>query len=451
MDSRTNQQENALQHALEWLVTDKMLADVKRHGNTKWCLKSLIFLGLFWAWGMDNGLIQRFQLGLAILQRWSRSSQKLTYQGFIKRLRIWSGRLLPILSDGLRQRIQELSDDQGRVAGHVVMAIDGTRVEVPRTRDNEEWFSRIHTPRSRARKPSRQKPSRRKKVTLPSSPQIWLTVLWNVTWGLLWDWRQGPGRASERAHLLEMLGSLPEKTLLVADAGFQGYEYWQELLKRGHSFLIRVAGQVRLLKGLGFVRQRANLVYLWPEKCMRRHQPPLVLRICEFHDGRNSLWLVTNLLEEAQLSRKQMSDIYRQRWGIELFFRTFKQTFGRGKLRSHAPQNAELELDWSLLALMTVELWSTRELLARGESVRKRSTAAVLRTLQHGLHLAAWGIDFPLLAGLAALSDDGYQRRCKSIRRWPRKKQHDKTGAPQIRSATSQERNIAKQLKAQTA
>lgn len=447
MDSGTNEQDCALRHALEWFVTDKMLADLKRHGNMKWCLKSLIFLGLFWAWGIDNGLIQRFQLGVAILQRWSRSPQNLTYQGFIKRLRNWSGRLLPILIEGLRQRIEELPEDQGRVTGHLVMAIDGTRVEVPRTRDNEAWFSRIPATGRQAGKRSRRRPSRRKKVALPPSPQIWLTVLWNVTWGLLWDWRQGPGGASERAHLLEMLGSLPEKTLLVADAGFQGYEYWQELLKRGHSFVIRVAGQVRLLKGLGFVRQRANLVYLWPEKCLRRRQPPLVLRLCEFHDGRNSVWLVTNLLEEQQLSRKQMSAIYRQRWGVELFFRSFKQTFGRGKLRSHAPQNAELELDWSLLALTTVELWSTRELLARGESVRQRSTAAILRTLQHGLQLAAWGIDFPLLAGLAALSEDGYQRRCKSIRRWPRKRQQDKTGAPKLRSATPQERHIAKQLK----
>ena len=51
MSSGTNEQDGALRQALEWLVTDKMLADLKRHGNMKWCLKSLIFLGLFWAWG----------------------------------------------------------------------------------------------------------------------------------------------------------------------------------------------------------------------------------------------------------------------------------------------------------------------------------------------------------------------------------------------------------------
>ena len=136
-------------------------------------------------------------------------------------------------------------------------------------------------------------------------PQLWLTVLW--------DWRQGPSDSSERAHLRERLDGLPDRTLLVADAGFQGDEHWQTLLDRGHSFVIRVAGQVRLLRGLGHVRRHVNIVYLWPEKNRRRAQPPLVLRLREFHDGRQSVWLVTNLLDERQHSTKQMSDIYRRR------------------------------------------------------------------------------------------------------------------------------------------
>ena len=50
--------------------------------------------------------------------------------------------------------------------------------------------------------------------------------------------------------------------------------------------------------------------------------------------------LVTNVLSKTRLSDKQIVEIYKARWGIELFFRTFKQTFGRRKLRSHSAENA---------------------------------------------------------------------------------------------------------------
>ena len=155
---------------------------------------------------------------------------------------------------------------------------------------------------------------------------------------------------------------------------------------------------------------------------------------------------MTNLLDERQLSNRQMAEVYRRRWGVEVFFRTFKQTFGRHKLRSHAPRNVELELDWSLLALWTLELWSAHELQDRGFALTDRSTAAALFELRRCLQHAALNLDFPLADRLAALRHDGYERRRKSIRRWPRKREQDQTGAPQIHCANLDELLAAIQL-----
>jgi IS4 transposase len=52
-----------------------------------------------------------------------------------------------------------------------------------------------------------------------------------------------------------------------------------------------------------------------------------------------------------KLSDKAALEVYRRRWGIEVFFRTLKQTFDRRKLRWHSASNAPVELEWSLLAL----------------------------------------------------------------------------------------------------
>ena len=444
MRSGTTAERCAFHEALEELLADEIFAGGKRHGNTKWSLKAIAYLGLLWAWGPDEGLQQRLRRGVQIVTGWlRRPGGSLTYQGFTKLLRKWSDRLVPALADRLRQRVRERSE---RVSGHVVIAVDGTRIEVPRTQANEASFNRITVNGQRRRRGK----SRRQSSTRPTAPQVWLTVLWHVSSGLLWGWRQGPSNSSERAHLREMLDLLPEKTLLVADAGFQGYDYWSELLERGHSFLIRVAGQVRLLKGLGYVRQRGDLVYLWPAKNRRRHQPPLVLRMEQFLAKGQSLWLVTNMLDRQQLTTRQMSEIYRQRWGVEVFFRTLKQTFGCSKLRSHAPHNVALELDWSLLALWVMEAWCNDALLARQQSVRLRSTAGALRILHCYLEQATFGLAVTNFSKLAVLSDDGYERSRKSIRKWPRKRAFDHTRGPQIRAATVQEHLAAYQLQSQS-
>ena len=254
--------------------------------------------------------------------------------------------------------------------------------------------------------------------------------MWHVGAGLLWDWRRGPNSSSERAHLLERLAALPDKTLVTADAGFQGYEYWNALLERGSSFVIRVGGNVRLLKGLGYVRRDKNIVSLWPDTVRKCQQLPIVLRLIEFHAGRRSIWLVTNVLDRKQLTEKQVLKIYRLRWGVEVFIRGFKQTFGRGKLRSHAPHNVEMELDWSLVALWSLELLAVRELLIRGQSPCDLSTAGAIRAVRHTLQSAAIGADIELTSQLATIRHDGYQRRRKNIRKWPKKEPKHRSPAP---------------------
>ena len=164
-----------------------------------------------------------------------------------------------------------------------------------------------------------------------------------------------------------MLAELPENTLITADAGFMGYEFWRAVMEAGHSFVIRAGANVRLLKKLGYAREYDQTIYLWPKGVAKKELPPLVLRVVWVHDGKQAMCLVTNVRSKAHLSDRQIVDIYKARWGVELFFRTFKQTFGRHKLRSHAGKNAQLEIDWSLVGLWSVCLLAQRELVQAGE------------------------------------------------------------------------------------
>jgi hypothetical protein len=247
-----------------------------------------------------------------------------------------------------------------------------------------------------------------------------------------------------------MLPFLPENALITADAGFVGYEFWSRILEAGHPFVIRVGGNVRLMKGLGFARQYDHTVYLWPDKAAKTNQPPLVLRLIVLTDGRQPVFLVTPL-PKSQLSDQHAALIYQARWGIELFFRTFKQTFGCRKLRSRCAENVGWELDWSLIGLWCVCLWGELE-LARSRKDPKRLSASlalaafqdtlrhyrlrpetVAETLSHQLQLA--------------LLDDYVRIPSKASRNYPRKKVRERISPPKITNATTQQIQMAKAFK----
>ena len=102
----------------------------------------------------------------------------------------------------------------------MAVAVDGSRVECPRTQANQETL----------------KCAGREKT----GPQLQLTALRHLGSGLLWDWRVGPGVESERSHLREMIDTLPVGALLVADAGFTGYDLFRAILDGGRHLLIRI-------------------------------------------------------------------------------------------------------------------------------------------------------------------------------------------------------------------
>ena len=361
------------------------------------------------------------------------------------------------------------------VAGWAVFAVDGSRVQLPRTKSNEARYRRTKKkkkPQRRARKGKAPQPTKKarrqskrernrtrgskkqageKTKTQPSGPQMWLTLLWHVGLGLPWAWETGPVDSSEREHLLRMLGVLPENSLVVADPGFVGYDYWRAIMEADLAVVIRVGANVRLLTRLGYAREYDNRVYLWPDKARKREQPPLVLRLIEVHTGKHPMYLVTNVLNQNELSDRQMLEIYKARWGIEVFFRSFKQTFGRRKLRSGSPDNAQLELDWSLVGLWAVSLLAVDELIRHGECPHRLSVAGALGAIRMVMRdyksRPDPGKDLWTLLS-AAVTDSYVRRAAKASRDYPRKKSEKPAGKPTIQRANPQQIKDVKELKA---
>jgi hypothetical protein len=275
-------------------------------------------------------------------------------------------------------------------------------------------------------------------------------MLWHVGSGLPWDWRTGPSDSSERGHFQEMLASAPAGSLLTADAGFVGYDLWKTVLDAGRHLLVRVGSNVKLLKKLGYVREHDGLVYLWPDRYAKKRLPPLVLRmVVVAAENRKPVYLVTDVMSQGKLSDTQMAAIYRKRWGIEVYYRHCKQTFERRKLRSHNPDNAMVELHWSLLGMWAMGLHSHSCLVGQGIAPERISFAGVWRAYRRPMREYKSAPD----AGdrMKQLIDraliDPYTRRNKTSRDFPLKKQEQSAGPPILRKATRVQVQLAMQLK----
>jgi hypothetical protein len=390
----------------------------------------LTYLAILMAW--DDGATQgsRFRSARRALSMMypSRRAVGKTFQGFLKSLLKVHSRLLEVLLAHLRGVIQQMSGAYWKREGLLAFAVDGSRIECPRTKANEAAFGRGG-----------------KKGC---GPQMWLTTLWHMGAGLPWAWKQGRSDDSERHHLRDLLSLLPPAATVVGDAGFVGYELLRDILNSGRSFLVRVGGNVRLLKELGwFKRYGEETVFLWP--LAHRDQEPLVLRLIVLQRRGKNIFLLTNLAEDA-LNLQQASVLYGMRWGIEVFYRSLKATLQHRTMRSRAPRQAQAELAWSVVGLQLMGLMSVREILEKGIDPLRWSVAATRDLIRQVLRpgpcrrLGARGWK----DRLARCLKDLYNRNgSKDSRDWPDRKHDRPPGPPKIRIAKPTEILRAQQLR----
>jgi hypothetical protein len=240
------------------------------------------------------------------------------------------------------------------------------------------------------------------------------------------------------------------KSLVVADAGFTGYDLFRRVLAAEQNFLLRVGSNVHLLQKLGYAEQEGrNTVYLWPAK--HRHEPPVVLRLIERRQGKKKMYLVTNVLDEKALSEKSAGVLYEMRWGVEVFYRSVKQTLQRRRMLSRTPDAAQCELTWTVFGIWLLGLMSVAKIIGRGADPLSWSAALARERVRQSMRLAltGWHQDRALLPDLAwAIKDDYERHRRKKARNWPHKKTEKPPGNPIIQPANAKQKKAMQRLKA---
>lgn len=452
--SKTSQGQQ-IKRAIDWCLNDQIFAEVKLHGNINWAPRLLIALIILTAWGTEVNVTDSFSEASKLSMDLFGSVAVKTYQGMMRGFATYSSQLLPIVWLRFQCLMEAAAPDHYRIGRWLPLAVDGSRFTTPRSLSNENAFAATNFGqggRSKNRTKWKNKKKRSKKLCQPVKPQIWLTLVWHMGTKLPWCWQTGPSTSSERHHFIEMLKSLvfPTDTLFCCDAGFTGYELWSAILESGHHFVIRVGANVKLLQNLGHCRHGDGIVFLWPAEAVRKKQAPIVLRLIEVKGERGSMYLVTSVLDRKALSDSMFKQLYPLRWGVELQFRSLKQTFGLGKLRSRNSEYALVELDWSIVALTMVQLLALREHSKVDIPPEQSSVREALRTIQYAIR--HWYEDETRTesfnARMGAATKDDYERTTtKRARYQANYKDKPSAGKPIVRTATSEQKRAYDELR----
>lgn len=443
-----------LRTAINWLLKGADFATVRWRSDCTWGTARLLAVAaLLWSWADEKLVGDRFSTARRIVLAMFPQKQTVagTYQAFIKLLRKWTPAFVLILQQTLRQRMQTDLADSMMIGKWVLYGVDGSRVNLARTKAMEQAFSASKRKNKKEKGKGRKKKQYAKAADAKkaNSVTMWITTLWHFGTGLPWDWRLGASDSSERAHWLEMMKGIVERALFVADAGFVGYEYSSAAISAGHQVLLRVGSNVTLLKKLGYAKEVDGTVYLWPNKAAKKRQPPLVFRLVVAHNGKHPIYLITSILSTRDLSDAHVLEAYQRRWGIELFYRHLKQTFEMHKLKSTSPESAYVEMNWALLGLWSMALYALRELRQKGIDPNRLSFAKLIRAFQRIIRDYLHPVEQKkkLCDLLREAVIDEYQRsNSKTSRDYPRKKKESPPGAPNIQVATKTQMQLAKAL-----
>ncbi len=130
---------------------------------------------------------------------------------------------------------------------------------------------------------------------------------------------------------MDLVRDLPAEALLVADAGYVGYPLTRFLMNEHVEFLLRMSSTVTLYTKNDTLlsNYREGVVYYWPsQKDVKKGARPLRLRLIRLRarKRKNDVWLLTNVMEPARLSRKLAGKMYRWRWENEIFHLNYRSS-----------------------------------------------------------------------------------------------------------------------------
>lgn len=218
--------------------------------------------------------------------------------------------------------------------GYHLFAVDGSTVQVPKTKQNDVYFGVCHN----------QHKSR-------EDAMAGISVLYDISNDILVDgiiqkYPQAE-RSAARKHLeyLETVG-LSKKQIILFDRGYPSYDLFRYISEKGYFFLMRVQKNTTSLTQLG----AADAVTQYLPRERKKEQPVMVRVIHIILDDGTDECLVTNLFD-PDLDAELLKELYFYRWGIEGKYNELKNQMELEEFTGATPTSVEQDFYISLLLM----------------------------------------------------------------------------------------------------
>jgi hypothetical protein len=392
-------------------------------------LHPLLYILLLTTYCCGDSLPEKFEAakGFYVVCCPKRKRPGESFAGFEKAIAKLPMPVLRALATAIRGRLAAIFGERWKVGDFIPLGCDGTRQECPRT---EELERRLGTFGKEG-----------------SAPMIWNTSIVHLTLGFPFCWRFGKGgKASERSHLVSMLRWLPAAALIVADAGYVGYDVVATMISAGVCFLIRMSSNATFYTAANepLDEFREGIVYYWPKTQQAEGKPPIRGRLLCIHSARHKVdvWLFTNVEDRQRLSLETAATCYRWRWENEGFFRTYKRTLKKVVLMSRTLRLVHREAEASMIAtqLLLCQGALAMPAPAKGNLPVMCSPRGVLLEARRDIS-ARTEPKRPFGERIArAQRDQRLRSSAKQKREWPRRKPHTPPHPPVLLKLTEEQK-----------
>lgn len=257
----------------------------------------------------------------------------------------------------------------------LVVAVDGTTMEVPDSEANRAEFGLPYAERGES-----------------AYPRVRITGLVETGTHVHFAAQVGPYKTGEVTMAREIVKHLKPGMLCLADRYFYGFPLWQQAQAQGAELVWRVRSNIRLpchtvLKDGSFLSR----IYPPREKGRPRGEG-LVVRVLEYwitnDEGKKKLYrLITTILDPDKAPAAELIQLYLERWEFETALDEWKTHLrgARTVLRSQTPELIRQECYGLLLAHFALRGIMHQAALRGGRDPDRLSFIHAVRVVHRGM------------------------------------------------------------------
>jgi len=263
-----------------------------------------------------------------------------------------------------------------------VIVVDGTGVSMPDTKSNQQQW-----PQQRHQKPG------------CGFPQARICACFDLRSGGVLSYQVGNRKQQELPLLRQQWDTFKAGDIFLGDKGFCSFYDVYKFSVRDVDSVITLARRKPVSSAnADKILGEDDLLIHWPKPSWNKKSSyskeewlalPEQISLRQIKVNINepgfrvkTFYIITTLIDSANYSAKQITELYYQRWDVELFFRDIKTTMGMDILRCKSPDMVQKELLMHFIVYNCIRLLMLKASKQKGVSPRNISFKASVQALR---------------------------------------------------------------------